>query len=93
MTVTERVPEVYKALVAAGTSLVGTLGAIQAVVESTGVAPDSWVYGLGFAVSAVTGGLTWLKRNRTTVEQVTQYVQENQVAVEAIIEQYKKDNA
>ncbi|ATN94001.1 holin [Mycobacterium phage Kumao] len=71
----KRVPEMYKAVVALAVSSAGTLAAIQAVAESTGVAPEGWVYSLSIAVGAVTSFATWLKRNKPNVELVSGVIQ------------------
>lgn len=84
----KRVPEVWKSVVALVFSSAGTLAAIQAVVESTGAAPESWVYTLSLAVGAVTGFATWLKRNKPAADLVLELITSYD---EAVLERLLED--
>ena len=85
-----RLPEIYKAVVAGGAVIVAQEGTVLAVLD--GHLPAAWVHGVVVGFGLLSGGLTWLKRNKPSVDQLNDLVKSNQTAVEAIIAQYKAQN-
>lgn len=81
----KRLPEIYKAAVAFLGALAAQEGAILALTDSL---PAGWVHGLMVGFAGLTAFVTWLKKNKPTVDLIEKILAEGKLDpahVEAIV--------